>query len=119
MSYNIYENFRCKFHDPINDGVEFLENVNNTLAKQYYIASHEQLIDYIAPSKFEFGSRQYESFDISPYLFLGSNNRPISLLFDTQIMRNVERVSVLNDEYPFHSDERLYLDTDGIGIRVG
>lgn len=119
VTYNIYESLRCKFHDPINERTEFLGNVNNTLAKQYYLALHEQLVDYIAPSTFEYGNRQYESYDISPYLFIGRSNRPVALLFDKQIMKNIERENVLRDEYPFFSEQGLYLDTDGVGIRVG
>ena len=119
VSYNIYESPRCKFHDPVNERTEFLGNVNNTLAKQYYLALHEQLVDYIAPSTFEFGNHQYESYDISPYLFTGRRNRPIALLFDKQIMHSIERESILNDEYRYFSEQDIYLDTDGIGIRVG
>lgn len=119
VTYNIYEGLRCKFHDPVNERTEFLRNVNNTLAKQYYLALHEQLVDYINPGRFEYGNRQYESYDISPYLFIGRRNRPISLLFDKQIMANIERENILNDEYPFLSEQGLYLDTDGVGIHVG
>lgn len=117
VTYNIYEKLRCKFHDPVNENAEFLDVLNNTLAKQYYLNLHEQLSDYIDPSTFQYGNRQYDSYDISPYLFVGKRYK-IWLLFDKKIIPSLDSKSILQDEYPFINEQRFYLDTDGIGILI-
>lgn len=118
VTHNIYESLRCKFHDPVNKQTEFLENLNNTLAKQYYISLHEQLSDYIEPSTFEYNDHRYESYNISPYLFIGRHNRSIEFVFDKRIIQSIERDNILKDEYDFVNEQGLYLDSDGIGIRI-
>lgn len=118
VTYNIYNELRCKFHDPVNEQTEFLVVLNNTLAKQYYLALYEQLTDYIEPNTFEYENRLYDSYDISPFLFIGRRQPRISLLFDKKIIPSIERENILEDEYPFINERHLYIDTDGIGVLI-
>lgn len=116
VTYNIYDGPRCKFHDPVSDNTVFHKEENNRLAKLYYRTLYGHLNDYITPRRFDFAGRQYSAFNISPYLFIGKRNRPVKLLFDRKIMKNIEREYILSDEYSYVAEEDIYLDIDGIGV---
>lgn len=119
VAYNIYENLHCKFYDPVTEGTEFSFGENNELAKQYYRNLHEGLSAYLAPDSIKYDGRQFDGYDISPYLFTGTPNRPVTLLFDSRIMGNIERENILEDEYSRIDEGEIYVDVDGIGMRVG
>lgn len=119
VTYNIYDVLQCKFHDPVGDDIEFSHRENNELAKGYYRNLHEGLSEYLTPDSIKYEGRQFDGYDISPYLFAGRRNRPVTLLFDSQIMGNIARANILEDEYPRIDEGGIYVDVDGIGMRVG
>ncbi len=119
VAYNIYSGIRCKFHDPVSPDVPFHKAVNDSLAKQYYLSLHEQLIDYIEPEFVEINDRGYEAFNLSPYFFLGRKGLGVKMLFDKEIMRNIEGENILDIEYPRVNEHSTYIDADGVGIVIG
>ncbi|TRZ99528.1 MAG: hypothetical protein D4R84_01805 [Rhodocyclaceae bacterium] len=119
VAYNIYDVLQCKFHDPVGEDVEFSRRENNALAKQYYRNLHVGLSEHLTPESIKYEDRQFDGYDISPYLFTGRRNRPVTLLFDSRIMGNIERENILEDEYSRIDEGEIYADVDGIGMRVG
>lgn len=119
VAYNIYDVLRCKFHDPVREGIEFSHRENNELAKQHYRNLHAGLSEYLVAHPVNHGDRQFDGYDISPYLFAGRRNRPVTLLFDSRIMGNIERENILDDEYTRIDEGEIYVDVDGIGMHVG
>ncbi|MCC7310653.1 MAG: hypothetical protein IT510_05345 [Sulfuritalea sp.] len=119
VAYNIYDGLQCKFHDPVSEGTEFSHRENNELARQYYRNLHVGLSEYLTPDSIKYEGRQFEGYDISPYLFTERRNRPVTLLFDSEIMGNIEHENILKDEYSRIDEDEIYVDVDGIGMRVG
>jgi hypothetical protein len=119
VAYNIYDILQCKFHDPVSEGIEFSYRENNELAKQYYRNLHAGLSEYLATHPVKYEDRQFDGYDISPYLFAGRRNRPVTILVDSRIMGNIRRENILDDEYARIDEDEIYVDVDGIGMRVG
>lgn len=135
VSYNLYNNVQCKYHDPINDNIQYDNKLLRNLTMNYYQGLSEFLnkkffeyrefsfqgesfyevelsfknIDFFSPREFPFWS--YEILDYyRPRLILPKK------------IREYAEVGLNSETKPFKfetkgQDDNIYIDNDRVGLR--
>ena len=130
VSYNLYNQVKCKYHDPYNDDIPFDEELFVESTKKYYSG----FIDFL-----EFGNYKeveykdetfYEIGLLSPY-FMDMNHDMFFRHFMDEVFyyqpkiilpKNIEKYAkegLNTDSEPFlyDGDKRIYIDNDRIGLK--
>lgn len=140
VSYGLYDNVKCKYHDPFNDNVLYDNAMLSTLTRNYYTGLLEFLNQkYFEYGEFdfqgekfyeieltyrnfeklfpdEFGFRHFWHFEIFEFY------RP-KLILPRNIREYAER-GITNATRPFifdtkeERDENIYIDNDRVGLRI-
>ncbi|MGB5634043.1 MAG: hypothetical protein WBM44_14835 [Waterburya sp.] len=115
VAFNLYKHPTIKFYDPVNDSVEYDDELNLQLRSQYFNSVLEilELFD-IETERGTFGN--YYSYDVLPFLFpeyrLLIHRAIVEREWrDNSWLNNIEIQSEDNNEY--------YIDLDGIGLITG
>lgn len=140
VSYNLYENIRCKYYDPYNENIPYDKELFQKLTQQYYSGLSE-FLDENCSSNTELIEVQGEKFyeiDLVDILFKNSFNdfpfrysgcleilkyyRP-SLILPIAI-KDYAKTGIVDQVQPFifvtndEQEKKLYIDNDRIGLRV-
>ena len=136
ISYNLYENVHCKYHDPFNDNVPYDNELLNQLTKEYYSGLSKFLnekyfnfqVTEIQGEKFyeiEFLYRPFEKLfqDEFPYRHFEilEYYRPRIILPFT--IKDYAEKGITNKIKPFifdtnEQDYNTYIDNDRVGLRL-
>lgn len=119
VSYNIYTEPRCKFHDPVGDDAPFYANANETLARMYYSRILEELDNYTDFRIVMFNERYFRIYDLSQYFYFPKSTLPVNILIDDACTKKDNSVNFMNLNLQRIDEQFLYVDTDGIGIMIG
>ncbi len=139
VSYNLYRQVTCKYHDPFNDNIPYDNKTLQKITRKYY----SKLAEFLNPKYFEFrefdfqGERFYEielSFQNFKNLFPSDSpfipiwpfemfdiNRPKLIL--PKNIREYAETGITNEIKPFlfdskEHDENIYIDNDRVGLRI-
>lgn len=139
VSYDLYNNTKCKYHDPFNDNIPYDNEMLSNLTRNYYTGLLEFLnqkyFEYrefdFQDEKFyeveltyrnfeklfpeEFGFRYFWHFEIFEFY------RPKLIL--PRNIREYAEVGITNEIRPFifdakEQDENIYIDNDRVGLRI-
>lgn len=135
VSYNLYNEVKCKYHDPFNDNIPYDNELLKRLTKKYY----NGLLDFLNPEYFSYkkvkiqGEEFYEVTLINNLLRNYFINIPFfpfewleyyqpSIIIPINILEYAEN-GITNEIEPFifESKEQIgdtYIDNDRIGIRI-
>lgn len=138
VSYDLYHQVKCKYHDPYNDNVPFDNALLSGLTKIYYRGLLEFLdrkfFDY---RTFEFQGEQFYELELSYRSFRRyfADQSPFSSLWQFEIfdhhrpklilpgnIRTYAETGITNEIRPFLFDgkaqrEDIYIDNDRVGLR--
>lgn len=119
VSYNLYEEVSCRYHDPFNDAVPMDYSLHKKLNKAYYA----RLNEFVASREFQvrtvnLGGHKCVLLDIlgpgTPYNLLFENHLCFVLILELRFLLDLEDVYTFNPE-PVEKPN-FYLDTDGVGV---
>ncbi|MFP5436922.1 MAG: hypothetical protein ACLGH8_04000 [Bacteroidia bacterium] len=134
VSYNIYNNIKCKYYDPINDDVKYDSDLLRALTKEYYTG----LLSFLETDLFEYREQEYQGeqfykislsrnlekyYDVFPYPpHLAGEFYNLSLILPKAI-HTFAKQGISEEIKPFiyNSEQqrgRIYIDTDRVGISV-
>jgi hypothetical protein len=137
VSYKLYDRVRCKYHDPINNDIEYNYDLLRKLTKEYY----KGLLSFLETDLFEYHEREYQGeqfykvslsrnlekyYDIFPYPphFIDDlfhiYNPSLILPKDIHIYA---KEGITKEVKPFNFESNseknyLYIDNDRIGLSV-
>ncbi|HTB52343.1 MAG TPA: hypothetical protein VK718_06170 [Ferruginibacter sp.] len=139
VSYNLFGQVTCKYHDPFNDNIQYDNEMLQKITKKYY-AGLAQFLNrnyfdyqefYFQGEEFyevELSYRKFEKLfiDNSPYRYIGHFEvfdffRP-KLILPKNINEYAEN-GITNTTRPFlfdikNQDENTYIDNDRVGLRI-
>lgn len=136
ISYELYQQVKCNYHDPFNDTVEFDRRLLSELTKKYYLGlSGFVRSDFFRTQEMEIQGENFYSIDLSyPHLRRFFDPPPFRFLWDEifhffrpklilprQILEFSEN-GVNGNIRPFifegeQSNRSLYIDTDRVGLQ--
>ena len=135
VSYNLYNEVKCKYHDPFNDNVPYDNELLKRLTKKYY----NGLLDFLNPEYFSYQKVKIqgeEFYEVSLINFLRNYfiNIPFFIPFEWLeyyqpsiiIPINISEYAkngITNEIEPFIFENKeqigdTYIDNDRIGIRI-
>ena len=139
ISYNLYNNVRCKYHDPFNSSVQYDNELLRRLTRNYY----KGLSDFLDQKYFEYrefdfqgekfyevelSSRNFEKGFPDEFLFnpmwqfeILDHYRPRLIL--PKNIREYAENGLTSNTKPFifearEQDDSIYIDNDRIGLRI-
>lgn len=126
VSYNLYKNIKCKYHDPFNDDKEYDDELLGELTKNYYYGLSKFLDkEYFDYQEYEFWGEPFYKVQLTKlfqYKFPFFNLFDIpSLLLPAKIKEYAENGLNRNFE-PFIFDttneisNNIYIDNDRVGL---
>lgn len=140
VSYNLYNQVECKYHDPINDDYVYDDELFKSLTKRYYSGLLEFLNnDYFEYEEVEIQQREFYAVNLKPKFFLEIFPRNLFRFHywhELFHMSDLERLRLIlpreikmlatdamaNDSEPFlfNSNENnyLYIDNDRVGLEL-
>ncbi|MBS1632453.1 MAG: hypothetical protein JST10_07760 [Bacteroidetes bacterium] len=138
VSYNLYNNVKCKYHDPFNDNIQYDNELLRRLTKDYY----QGLSEFLNQNFFEYrevvlqGETFYEvelSYRYVEKFFRDTLFTPIwhfevfdfyrpRLILPKKI-RDYAEDGLTNETRPFifettEQGDNLYIDSDRVGLRI-
>jgi hypothetical protein len=135
VSYNMYKEIKCNYHDPFNDNIPYDQELLNSLTRNYYTG----LSEFLDPRYFNYneitvnGEKFYEirlsrrtleklfPLDLSFLLFLFKLPFEVNLILPANIMELAD--NGLNREstpFLFKNQEQynIYIDNDRVGLSI-
>lgn len=139
VSYDLYNNVKCKYHDPFNSNIPYDNEMLSLLTRNYYSGLLEFLNQkYFEYQEFEFQGEKFYEVEIAYRSFeklfpdqfelrhfwrfeIFEFFRP-RLILPRNIREHAEN-GITNETRPFivetkEQDETLYIDNDRVGLRV-
>jgi len=112
VAYNLYQKPTIKFYDPINDEIEYNEEVNNQLRSLYYNSILE-MIEFLDMEESESKLDNYYYYSFGP-LFPDE----FRLILHRAIVQRdwYENDWLNNIEFSENEERQFYIDLDGVGI---
>jgi hypothetical protein len=139
VSYNLFNQVTCKYHDPFNDNVPYDNSSLQALTRNYYKGLikflDQELFEYI---EFQFqgesfyevvlSNRNLESlflkeFPLLPFwFFVAFEEFSLSIILPRAI-REYAEIGITNETKPFifensEQNNNLYIDNDRVGLRI-
>ncbi|AFN74146.1 hypothetical protein MROS_0905 [Melioribacter roseus P3M-2] len=140
VSYHLYNNFQCKYHDPYNDNVPYDNELLKKLTRQYYSGLAEFLNEkYFNYREIEIQGEKFYEVELSYKLFekLFPEEFPFRHFWHFEILeyyrpriilptaiRDYAENGITNDIKPFifdinkEQEKNLYIDNDRIGLQI-
>ncbi len=139
VSYNLYNNIHCKYHDPLNDSVQYDNDLLRELTRNYYkgLAEflNEKYFEYhvidIQGEKFyevELSNRKFEKLFPDEYPFIPIWQFEISDFYRPRLIlpmkiREYAEDGLTSEIRPFIFESRekndtMYIDNDRVGLRI-
>ena len=128
VSYNLYDQVRCNYHDPFNDDVEFDDELFVILTKKYY-AGLLKFLSYGEYTEVEFNREKFYEIDLFSRYFKEYGNIFGSSFVDLHhkkrlkliLPKDIENYALngLNKDtepFLFEGDEYTYIDNDRVGL---
>jgi len=135
VSYNLYNNIQCKYHEPFNKNIQYDNELLRELSKNYYKGLSEFLeLEYFEYQKFqdetfyevELTSRSFkklsqDEFPFSPiwYFEILDYYKP-RLILPEKVMEYAKH-GLANETKPFifeKQDNNIYIDNDRVGLQI-
>lgn len=140
VSYNLYNNVQCKYHDPYNDNVPYDNELLKKLTKQYYGGLSEFLNEkYFNYREVEIQGEKFYEVELSyrPFEKLFPEEFPFRHFWHFEILeyyrprlilplgiRDFAEDGITNETKPFifdtnkEQEKNLYIDNDRIGLQI-
>ena len=140
VAYDLYNQVKCNYHDPINDEMPFDEDLMRKLSQYYYSGLTEFLnekyfnyreIEFQREKFFEieFSDRQYENLFPREFPFLNPRYFDMLQYYRPRLIlpiniREYAEYGITSDIKPFlfetnkEQSSNLYIDNDRIGLRI-
>lgn len=135
VSYDMYSNLRCKYHDPINENVVYDSQLLQELTKKYYHGLSDFLDQKIFTyDEFEYqGERFYEVmlpwetltkvFHNSIFWDIAYHEGFVPSLILPSKIREFAEIGITKDIRPFifegrEQSDRIYIDNDRVGLKT-
>ncbi|HHV84539.1 MAG TPA: hypothetical protein GXX42_01805 [Petrimonas sp.] len=140
VSYNLFSNVRCKYHDPYNDNVPYDNELLKKITQRYYSGLAEFLNErYFNFREIEIQGEDFYEIELSYKLFekLFPEKFPFRYFWHFELLeyyqpriilpidiRDYAKNGITNDIKPFifetnqNQKENLYIDNDRIGLQV-
>jgi len=130
VSYNLYNQVKCKYHDPYNDDIPFDEELFAESTKKYY-SGFIDFLEFGNYKEVEYKDEKFYEIDLlSPY-FMDMNHDMFFRHFMHDVFhhqpkiilpKNIEKYAkegLNTDIEPFlyDGDKRTYIDNDRIGLK--
>ncbi len=139
VSYDLYNNVKCKYHDPFNDNVPYDNEMLSNLTRNYYTGLLEFLNQkFFEYREFEFQGEKFYEIELTYrhlekifpdefgfrhfwYFQIFEFYKP-KLILPKNIREYAER-GITNEIRPFifdrkEQDESIYIDNDRVGLRM-
>lgn len=140
VSYNLYNNVQCKYHDPYNDNVPYDNELLKKLTRQYYSGLAEFLNEkYFNYREIEIQGEKFYEVELSyrPFEKLFPDEFPFRHFWHFEILefyrprlilpiaiRDYAEDGITNEIKPFifdtnkEQENNLYIDNDRIGLQI-
>lgn len=139
VSYNLYGQVKCKYHDPYNDNIPFDNQLLQKLTKNYYSGLsgflndkffnyHEIEINGESFYEIELSYKQFEKIFPNEFALREIWRFEILELYRPRLIlpkniRDLAKNGITNDVKPFifetkEQDRNLYIDNDRVGLRL-
>lgn len=140
VSYNLYNQVECKYHDPINDNYVYDDELFKNLTKRYYSGLLEFLNnDYFEYEEVEIQQDKFYAVNIKPKKFLKIFPRSLlrfpfwdELIYMSEFdrlrlilpreIKTLAKKGLTNDSEPFLFESiesnYLYIDNDRVGLEL-
>lgn len=140
VSYNLYNNIQCKYHDPYNDNVPYDNETLKKLTRQYYSGLAEFLNEkYFNFREIELQNEKFYAVELSlrPFEKFITNEFPLRHYCYIEILefyrptlilpiaiRDYAEDGITNETKPFiletnkEQENYLYVDNDRIGLQI-
>lgn len=116
VTYNLFGQVKCKFHDPVAPNTSFNYRLNSFLASIYYETIFQQVSSLKYTDRIIIDNREYNVYELPTREF--QNNLGISVLIPTEIKEPLPQNEYLQIPREQYEDESVYIDSDGIGILI-
>ncbi|HSZ86205.1 MAG TPA: hypothetical protein VK787_09255 [Puia sp.] len=139
IAYNLYNNVVCTYHDPVNDNVPYDAEALTMLTRDYYAGLSEFLNrEWFSYEDFEFGGESFYAVEpvyqkFAKYLWAEYSFEPIEfswflryphlqLILPKKIWEYAKN-GISRDTQPFRfgsisQNNNIYIDNDGVGLRI-
>ena len=117
VSYNLYNQVKCKYHDPYNDNIKFDNKLFAESTKKYYLG----FIDFLKFGNYKEVKYKNEKFYevdlLSPY-FMDMHHHQLKIILPEHIEKYAKK-GLNTDIKPFSydKDDQIYIDNDRIGLK--
>jgi hypothetical protein len=139
VSYDLYSNVKCKYHDPFNDNIPYDNEILSALTRNYYKGLSEFLNQkYFEYHEFDFQGERFYEVELSYRYFekFFPDEFPFRPIWHFEILEfyrpklilpmNIKEYAekgITNETKPFifelkEQDNNLYIDNDRIGLRI-
>lgn len=140
VSYNLYNNVQCKYHDPYNDNVPYDNELLKKLTQQYYSGLSEFLNEkYFNYREIEIQGEKFYEVELSyrPFEKLFTDEFPFRHFWHFKILeyyrprlilplaiRDFAKDGIKSETKPFifetnkEQEKNLYIDNDRIGLQI-
>lgn len=140
VSYNLYNNVKCKYHDPYNDNVPYDNELLKKLTQKYYGGLSEFLNEkYFKYGEIEIQGEKFYEVELSyrPFEKLYPDEFPFRHFWHFEILdyyrprlilpfaiRDYAKDGITNETKPFifetvkEQEKNLYIDNDRIGLQI-
>lgn len=140
VSYNLYNDVRCKYHDPYNDNVPYDKELLKKLTQQYYSGLAEFLNEkYFKYREIEIQGEKFYEVELLNGTFekLFPGEFPLKKFWSSEIIefyrprlilpnaiRDYKEEGITNEIQPFifdtnkEQEKYLYIDNDRVGLQI-